>query len=195
MRKFTTKECEDFLRRVDAELESECRIVLIGGGAVALKYKGTHATTDLDLWSIRATSTKPQVAKTDSDFWAAVERAQAGMTPPIPVERATIAEPPYNFEDRLLSLDLGLTKLTVDIPEAHDLVLMKLARAEAHDLDAIEDINKAVPLNVETLIERYLETKTQVNGSLENHRLNFLAAIARVFGEVTAADVDERTKL
>ena len=30
-------------------------------------------------------------------------------------------------------------------------------------------------------------------GSKEMHRLNFLAAVARVFGEASAADVDART--
>ena len=33
----------------------------------------------------------------------------------------------------------------VYVPEAHDLVLMKIARAEAHDLDAVEDIHRAAP--------------------------------------------------
>jgi hypothetical protein len=45
MRKFTTGEFEDFLRRVEGELTLPCVIVLIGGGAVGLKYKGAHATT------------------------------------------------------------------------------------------------------------------------------------------------------
>lgn len=52
MRRFSTADFEDFLRRVDAELKRDCNIVLVGGGAVALKYKGTHVTSDLDLWSI-----------------------------------------------------------------------------------------------------------------------------------------------
>jgi Nucleotidyltransferase of unknown function (DUF6036) len=180
--KFTSKEIAKFLTRVEAELTSACSIVVIGGGAVGLKYKTEHATTDVDLWAV-----------SDPRFWAAAKRVNAAMRPQIPVQKATIAEPPYNFEDRLIPLALpGLRKLTVLVPEAHDLVLLKVARAEAHDLDAIEDVHASHPLDLAVLLERYIETKTQVIGSVTEHRLNFLAAIARLFGEATAEEADER---
>ena len=183
MRKFTTSEFEAFLRRVEEELILPCTIVLIGGGAVGLKYKGAHATADLDLWSV-----------SENGFWDAVTRANGNSAEKIPVQKAPIAEPPYSFEERLVALDIrGLSKLTVLVPEAHDLVLMKVARGEAHDLDAIEDVHRASPLSLETLIERYLETKPQVMGSKEMHRLNFLAAVSRLFGEKAASETDART--
>jgi hypothetical protein len=184
VRKFTTTECEDFLRLVDAELPGPCQIVLIGGGAVALKYKGSHATTDLDLWSvseIRQVLDRANPSAKDLDlwtahqggFWEAVERVNASAAEPVPVQKATIAEPPYSFEDRLIPLTIkGLKKLTVLVPERHDLVVMKVARGEAHDLDAIEDIHRAAPLSFDILIERYVETTTQVMGNKEMHRLN-----------------------
>jgi hypothetical protein len=188
VRKFTTNECEDFLRLVDRELLAPCRVVLIGGGAVALKYKGSHATTDLDLWSIAMANAS------EREFWEAVERARSGTSEPVPIQRAPIAEPPYSFEERLLPLPIaGLRQLEVLVPEAHDLVLMKIARGEAHDLDAVEDVHRSVPLDLETLIARYQETVPQVVGSKQMHRLNFLAAIARLFGEDTAAKVDAQT--
>lgn len=192
MRRFTNSECEDFLRCIDAELTGPCEVVLIGGGAIALHYKGSHATTDLDLWSVSETrrSRSPRPA----GFWDAVTRARKVSPMPVPVQKAAIAEPPYSFEDRLLALDIpGMTHLRVLVPEAHDLVLMKVARGEAHDLDAIEDIHRAAPLELDTLLARYRETTTQVVGSLELHRLNFLAALARLFGEEAAARVDAQT--
>ena len=104
-----------------------------------------------------------------------------------------IAELPYSFEERLLTLSIkGLSKLTVLVPEAHDLVLMKVARGEAHDLDAIEDIHRAAPLDFDTLLARYRETTPQVMGSKEMHRLNFLAAVARLFGAEKADEADKR---
>lgn len=206
-RKFTTQECEDFLRRIDAELDGPCEIVLVGGGAVALKFKGSHATTDLDLWSVsesrpprprRARKRKKapglEVLSRTDGFWGAVGRATSKTAEPVPVQKATIVEPPYSFEDRLTPLAIaGLTKLRILVPEAHDLVLMKIARAEAHDLDAVEDIHKASPLDLDTLVGRYRETTSQVVGSVEMHRLNFLAAVARVFGEQAAERVDVLT--
>ncbi len=86
-----------------------------------------------------------------------------------------------------------MSKLTVLVPEAHDLVVMKIARGEAHDLDAVEDVHRAVALNLDALVERYRETRTQVVGSAEMHRLNFLAAVARLFGAAKAEEVEKRT--
>jgi hypothetical protein len=180
VRRFTRGDFEAFFRLIDAELAGPCTIVLIGGGAIGCAYRGSHATSDLDLWSA-----------SDAGFWAAAERANSKSAERIPVEKAAIAEPPYDFEDRLTRLSInGLSKLTILVPEAHDLTLMKVARAEAHDLDGIEDIHRAHPLSLDTLTERYLDTRTQVIGSLESHRLNFLAAVARLFGEDAAVRLD-----
>lgn len=188
MRKFTTTECEDFLRKVDGELTKSCEIVVIGGGAVALKYKGTHTTTDLDLWSVIVRGGKESV------FWEAVERARTTASSPVPIQKATVAQPPHSFEDRLIPHPIdGLRRIKVSIPEAHDLALMKIARGEAHDLDAIEDIHAAAPMELETLVGRYEETLPQVLGSKEMHRLNFLAAVSRLFGDDAAQAVDGRT--
>lgn len=180
MRKFSTDEFQRFLRLVDAQLGGPCRIVLIGGGAVSLAYQVEHSTSDLDLWTV-----------SDRKFWGAVARAQEISD--IPVQRASIAEPPYHFEDRLTKLALeGLTRLEVFVPEPHDLVLMKAARAEAHDLDAIEGIHRKVALDLDTLIERYHETKGQVTGSPAMFKVKFQAVIARLFGEDVATSIERR---
>jgi hypothetical protein len=154
VRKFTTTECEDFFRAIEAELNGACEIVLVGGGAVALRYKGSHATTDLDLWSVAEPRPRKKAAS-HVGFWDAVARAREKSPAPVPVQKATIAEPPYSFEDRLERLSIkGLKKLRVFVPEAHDLVLLKIARGEAHDLDAVEDIHRAAPLDLDTLVSR-----------------------------------------
>ena len=180
MRKFSAKQLVKFLRLVDAELHRPCRIVLIGGGAVSLAYHGEHSTADLDLWSV-----------SDQEFWDAVGRARARAN--VPVQKASIAEPPYDFEERLAKLDLeGLNRLEVLVPESHDLVLMKTARAEAHDLDAIEDIHREVTLSLDTLIERFHETKAQVTGSPGMFKVKFQAMIARLFGENVAREIEDK---
>lgn len=182
-RQHNSAEFTAFFTRLDAALTTPCTIVVIGGAAVALRYKPTHATSDIDLWSV-----------SDNTFWNAVPLANADAEVPIPVEKVGIAEPPYSFEERLTPLDLpSLQRLTVLVPEAHDLALMKIARAEAHDLDAIADIHAVSPLDLETLIERWTDTRTQIIGSKEQHRLNFLAAIALLFGAETAREADLRT--
>lgn len=179
MRKFSSSELASFLRRIDQMLTQPCDVVLIGGGAVGLYYDGTHVTSDLDFWSV-----------SDPEFWKAA--AQVNLTEPrVPVQHAMIATPPYNFEDRLLPMKLPrATRLRVFVPEAHDLVMMKVARAEAHDLAAIEDIHRASPLRLDTLAARYRETRPLVIGPKRLHQLQFLAAVARVFGDEAAAQLE-----
>ncbi len=90
MDRFAPRDMERFLRLVDAELRSPCEVVLIGGAAVGLAYHSSHATADIDLWSDPG---KP--------FWEAVKRAEKHLAKQIPIAPAPIAEPPYDFEDRL----------------------------------------------------------------------------------------------
>ncbi len=180
MRRFSRIEFERFLRLIDAELSKECSIVVIGGAAVGLAYHGAHATADLDLWG-----------RAEDAFWRAVEAANTKLPQPIPVQPAPIAQPPHEFEDRLVELRLrGLTQLHVWIPERHDLAILKAGRADAHDLDAIEEIHRVQPLKLKTLVERYYETKDHVIGPPSRFKLSFLAMVARLFGEECALDLE-----
>jgi Nucleotidyltransferase of unknown function (DUF6036) len=181
-RRYSQDELEQFLRLVDAELKRPCTIVLIGGAALSLGYQSSHATADMDLWS-----------PSRGPFWTAVEKVKKREPASIPIEHAAIAEPPYNFEERLIPLKLKrLVHLAVKIPEAHDLVLLKTGRAEAHDLDAVEDIHRVHPLSLDVLVERYRETLPQVMGPKSRFKLNFLAVVARLFGEEQAIALEER---
>jgi hypothetical protein len=181
VRRFTTTQLEGFLQLVDSELTGSCTAILIGGGAVGLAYHGGHATIDLDLWDA------------EPEFWGAAERAQARSAIKVPVQKAAIAEPPHDFESRLRPLLIpGVERLQVFVPEPHDLVLMKTARGEAHDLDAIEDIHREVGLSLDTLVARFHETKPQVMGPPGRFKLSFQAMVARLFGEDVAIAVEER---
>ena len=173
MRRFASTEVSNFFRSVDATLSTPCRVLLIGGSAIGLKYKSSHITADIDLWNSHDAHA----------FSAAVQMLRA--TPMIPVQVVTIGEAPRDFEDRLTPLHIsGLKNLTVLVPEAHDLVFMKLARADSHDLDAIEDIHAASPLDLQTLVQRFHETDHI--GPPSDHELAFLSMLARLFGEAVA---------
>jgi hypothetical protein len=178
MHRHSAKQLERYLRILDGELTTATEIVVIGGSAVSLRFRSAHATMDIDLWG------NPGKA-----FWAAVARARRVM--PVPVQAAPVAEPQYDFEDRLEKLPLGLKKLTVFVPEAHDLALLKIARGEAHDLDAVEDIHRAQSLSLDTLVARYHETVPQVMGPKSRFQLNFLMAVARVFGDEVARRMED----
>ena len=106
-----------------------------------------------------------------------------------------IVQPPYEYEDRLRPLAIrGLKRLQILVPEAHDLALMKVARGEAHDLEAIEEIHRISPLSLATLVSRYEESRPQFIGHPANLKLSFLALVARLFGEEEAKRVDREIR-
>lgn len=176
-RSYEPKELEAFLRLLDRELPGPVTITVIGGAAIGLVYDTRHATTDIDLVPIGQKA-----------FWEAVVRAQ--QISPVPLQTVSFFVAPYDYEDRRAPLALkGLERLTVLVPEEHDLVIMKAGRAEAHDLEAVADIHARKPLDLETLILRYYDARTQVTGSLADFTLNFLAVVERLFGTPAAERV------
>ncbi len=183
MKRFEASQLTDFLRLVDSELRRPCRVVIIGGAALSMAYHSRHATSDVD------------VLEAQKHFWEAYEKAKGASPHPIPIHKATVADPPYNYEDRLQQLRLrGLKKLKLLVPEAHDLAMLKAVRGYAHDLEAIEDIHRSTPLALQTLIERYEETRVQAIGNPHRLRQNFLAAVARLWGEAAGKELDSTLK-
>lgn len=166
------------MRLIDQRLTRRCRIELIGGAVVALRYSAQHATADID------------ALREGPGFWKAYEEARAISSAPILIQHAGIADPPLNYEDRLQRPDLGLEKLVVLVPEAHDLVMMKTVRCYENDLQAIEDIHRHHRLDFRTLLERYEETYVQVIGGPEKLRFNLLVVVARLWGEDVAKKLD-----
>ena len=132
MRKIPSGDFEKFLRLVDEELAEPFTIIVVEGAAIGMAYAPDHSTSDIDLMPMRS-----------APFWDAVERAQQRLASRVPIQSVGIVQPPYEYEDRLRPLPIrGLKRLQILVPEAHDLALMKVARGEAHDLEAIEEIHR-----------------------------------------------------
>jgi len=182
--RYGPEELERFLLEIDRELEKPVSIVVIGGAAVALGYGSKRATKDIDLWpDLRAI--RP--------FWDAVARVKQRTGIAIPISPTPVAEAPERFEERLQRYPLrGAKRLTVLLPERHDLVMMKTARGETPDIEATIDIHRQAPLDPDVLVQRYSEMIGIVTGPPSRFRLSFLSMIDAVFGEKVAAEVDAR---
>jgi hypothetical protein len=179
-RKYSRSELEGFLRLLDRELAQPVTVTIIGGAAIGLVWNTTHATTDIDLAS-----------GGQEALWAAVKRAQ--RLHPIPVQTVPFVVAPYHYEERRTPYSVyGATRLTILIPERHDLAIMKTGRAEAHDLQAVADVHAREPLDLETLVLRYYDALTQVTGSADDFRVNFLALVERLFGTSAAEQIQAR---
>ena len=84
----------------------------------------------------------------------AAARTETGLT--IPVQRAAVADLPWHYESRLIRELTHLQRLTVRVPERHDLVLSKVMRCHEGDLQCIEDIHRKHPLDRALLVDRFV---------------------------------------
>ena len=143
MKAFQKRQLERFLEAVDDALTDPVGVIVIGGTAAALHYGVTRATHDIDTWTT-----------VQKDLAAAAEQARAVTGLDVPILKSAVADAPDEFESRLERVLPHLGRLTVLVPEKHDLVLMKAMRRYEHDLQAIAQIHANSPLDLDTLIQR-----------------------------------------
>ena len=85
--------------------------------------------------------------------------------------------------------DLGLIRLTVVVPERHDLALMKTIRGYQHDVEVIERIHRRQHLSLETLRSRFVSEMGHVVSDPRIVRLNLYQVVERLFGREQAVAI------
>ena len=181
MKGFSRREIETFLKALDKHLSEPFTLIVIGGSAAALAYKVSRYTYDID--------TVNDVSEIQSAYEAA--KLETGLE--ILLGPARVADFPYEYESRLEDVHLsGLHRLRVQVPEKHDLVLIKTVRGQQNDLDTIKEIAENNALDFETLVSRFATEMTHAMTNLSTLRLNFLAMIETVFGEDKAEQAKVR---
>ena len=175
MKKYGVSEIEQFLRAVDERLSKPFFLIVVGGSAAALAYRASLTTGDID------------TANNVTEIREACDEAARETGLRIPVNLSTVLDGPYHYEDRLQQLEMpGLKHLVIKVPEKHDLVLMKMLRGYAHDIEHIVEIHQNVGLKLEILVERYHTEMGHTMGSRKRIKGNFLAVIESVFGHAVA---------
>lgn len=172
-----------FLHAVDRHLTQRVRVEIIGGSAAALAHGATSTTTDLDTFNA-----------VNNELLEAAARASEETGFQIPVSQATVADVPYDYEDRLERQLPDLKHLEVWVLEKHDLVLSKTVRCYEHDLQQIFEIHQSVGLSFDVLVDRFESEMTNVIGDPVRIRSNFHIMIERVFGELQRASSEKRLK-
>lgn len=170
MRYYLRREIERFLRAVDQALKRRATVLVIGGGAAAIKYGIDDPTTDIDTFNALG-----------ADLRRAIDAARKATGLPIPFEQSGIADGPYDFEDRLLRAMPSLTRLTVLVPERHDLALMKTVRGDDADFAKLQAMHTRTPFDLSVLLLRYGEEMGHVVIDPLRLRGNFLALVESLF--------------
>jgi hypothetical protein len=190
VRYYVRAEIERFLRAVDNALKRRATIIVIGGGAAAIKYRIDDPTTDIDTFNALG-----------ADLRRAIEAAREATGLPVPFEQSGVADGPYDFEDRLLRALPSLMRLTVVVPERHDLALMKTVRGDQADFAKLQAIHERTPFDLSVLLQRYEEEMSHVVIDPRRLRGNFLALVESLFPEAATLvkkaleRPDQRTQL
>ena len=172
MRYYVRAEIETFLKAVDAALKQPATVIVIGGGAAALKYRIDDPTRDIDTFNVLR-----------GDLKRAVRAAREATGLQMPFETSGVADGPYAFEERLLRVIPRLTRLTVLVPERHDLALMKTVRGDQADFAKLQAIHERAPFRLAVLLDRYEQEMGHVVIDPRRLRGNFLALVESVFPE------------
>lgn len=180
-RVYGADEMRTLLRAVDRHLTRPARMEIIGGSAAALAHGASSTTSDLDTFNVIS-----------EDLRQAVSRACLETGFEIPVLQATVADVPYNYEDRLERHLADLVHLEVWVLEKHDLVLRKTVRCYEHDLQQILEIHANTTLSCDILVDRFESEMTSVMGDPARIHSNFLLMIETVFGELARASAEKR---
>ena len=171
MRVFERDELRRFLVVLDGNLVEPFELLLIGGAAALLGYGVERVTKDID-------TLNPDFKRIMTALEAA--RRESGLD--IPVQHPGIEDGPHDLEDRLQLVAIqGLKRLSIKVPERHDLVLMKTVRGEEQDMQVAEDINRIHGLDSEILVTRYVSEMKHVIGSPRRLDQNFLALMERLY--------------
>lgn len=172
MKYYTEDQIVEFLKAIDKHLTKPAELIIIGGTAATLAYKFKRATQDIDTAnSIDKLTTAIKMANKETGF-------------DIPVSKSGVFDAPYEYESRLIPFETKLfKKLSVKVPEAIDLIMMKMMRLHAHDIEAIKQIINEKSVTIDQLLERFNAEMDHVIKSRSDVELHFLTMIETCFGE------------
>ena len=118
-RAFTAEEIRAFFAALGESFDAPAELVVVGGAGAILRHGATRPTVDIDTYSVPV----------PDGFVAAVTRARKKTRLIIPIEHPAVADTPWNYQERLESMTAG--RLTILVPERHDLALMKVVRSRS----------------------------------------------------------------
>lgn len=180
MIRFTKEDIERLLVAIDKYLEEPAEMILIGGTAAVLAYKGGGRTQDIDTYNRIDCLEK------------AYRKAKVETGIDIPLSQSSVADGPYNFESRLKDYrELPLNKLHIKVPEVADLILMKVIRGVEHDLETIRDLIKANQVKPNVLIDRFKNEMGPVVGDPRRLKQNFLAMLEENYPDLDLQEISK----
>jgi hypothetical protein len=173
-RAFTPEEIRAFFEALGESFDGPAQLVVVGGAGAILRHGATRPTVDIDTYSVPV----------PDGFVAAITRARERTKLIIPIEHPAVADTPWNYQERLEPVTgLKAGRLTILVPERHDLALMKVMRSYRKDLDVIAEMHRVNPFDLETFVRRFTDEMTHVISDEKVLRQKFLLCVQELFGD------------
>lgn len=189
MNRYDKSQLIAFIRSLDRHLSDKVKIIVIGGAAASIAYDSNSMTADIDIFNI--------LEGDQNSLLDAAEKARHETGLSISLGSGSVADLPYNYEDRLKHIrGVRLDNLKIEFPDKYDLVLSKTLRGYPHDIDAIEGVNRHHHLSLTTLVNRF--ESELVNMAISDTRiisLNMVLVIERLYGRKKAVIFAEKWNL
>lgn len=139
-----------FLRELDSSVHEQVRLDCMGGFVVTMVYGFSRATGDLDVLEVAPTGAGQTMLALGARGGPLHKKYK------IYLDHVGVAKVPENYEDRVTEIFPKVFKhLRLLALDPYDLALSKLERNLQRDRDDIKYLAKTVPLDLETLKERY----------------------------------------
>ncbi len=176
--KFDRADMVALFRILDVRLTRPGTLRLIGGAVIGLCHLPAYRTRDIDYsWA-------------DKEVSDALTELQLDGKCPVPVNQTGVYFAPYDHENRFYALKIpGLMHLTVEVPERHDLAVMKAARGFDRDIEALAQVHSVEPFDLKTLVKRFHDT--WITGPRRLADLSFLLMIESLFGTEDAEQAEK----
>jgi hypothetical protein len=173
-RAFTPEEIRAFFEALGESFDAPAELVVVGGAGAILRHGATRPTVDIDTYSVPV----------PDGFVAAVTRARERTRLIIPIEHPAVADAPWNYQERLEPVTgLNAGRLTILVPDRHDLALMKVVRSYRKDLDVIAEMHRVNPFDLDTLVRRFTDEMGHVISDEKVLRQKFLLCVQELFGD------------
>ncbi len=182
---FSNESIRNFLVAMDRFSDRKRVLILIGGSAAALAYGIHHFTKDIDIFLDGADIDAQELQRLQSE-------ASQYTHLDIPVELVSVADAPYNYQDRLEKIESIGTLQFLDLYclERHDFFLMKIIRGYEHDIEHLIEIHKSHAFSVDILCERFIKEMDHVMLDRRMLKNNFLNALSNIYADV--AHIEQR---
>ncbi len=139
-----------FFKDIDEIIESETRVEILGGFAVATVYGAKRTTSDVDTVVISPKSNSPNLMK------FAGEGSKLHNKHKVYIDLVGIVTLPENYTERLTAVFQNQFKhLRLFVLDAYDVALAKIERNIQRDRDDVKYLAKTVPFDAEVLKQRY----------------------------------------